>query len=165
MGGFFVDLNMNTEIKSIIHSLQDTLGGEPWYGRPVYDLLKLVNPSHAYMRPANSAHSPAELLYHMLTWAQFTLAAVQEKPENVLRDFEDLDWRYIRLSEHPWEKGVADFKETHQQLISVLQTKKDDFLEKIVPTRKYNYRFLLNGLIQHNIYHGGQLAYCAALFV
>jgi len=156
---------MNKEIQSIIRSLEDTLSGEPWYGRPVYDLLKLVNSSMAYMRPGSNGHSPAELLYHMLTWAQFTLAAVQEKPEKVMHDFEDLDWRYITLSEHPWEKGLADFKETHQQLIKVLQTKEDPFLEKIVPARKYNYRYLLNGLIQHNIYHGGQLAYCAKIFV
>jgi hypothetical protein len=29
----------------------------------------------------------------------------------------------------------------------------------MVPTRSFNYRFMLNGLLQHNIYHLGQIAY------
>ena len=48
---------------------------------------------------------------------------------------------------------------THQHIIALLQTKDDEFLKEIVDYRKYNFRFLLNGLIQHNIYHIGQIAY------
>jgi hypothetical protein len=51
-------------------------------------------------------------------------------------------------------------KATHNKIIDLLKHKKDDnFLGDIVPLRKYNFRFLLNGLIQHNIYHLGQVAY------
>ncbi|MBS1566467.1 MAG: hypothetical protein JST39_18935, partial [Bacteroidetes bacterium] len=72
---------MNTEIKTIIANLKEVLNGAPWYGRAVYELLDEVNPSLVHAKPANNQHSLADLLYHMLTWANFTLAAVQEKTE------------------------------------------------------------------------------------
>ncbi|MCY7309203.1 MAG: hypothetical protein LH619_00365 [Chitinophagaceae bacterium] len=37
--------------------------------------------------------------------------------------------------------------------------KDDDFLVEPVDYRKYNFRFLLNAMIEHNIYHLGQVAY------
>ena len=163
--GFFVDLRMNKEIQTIISSLEEVLSGEPWYGRSVYALLKQINPSMAYMMPGNNTHSPVDLIYHMLTWTQFTLAAVEEKPDHEVQGFEDLDWRHINTSEHSWEKGIKEFRETNELLATLLKTKEDTFLNKIVPARKYNYRYLLNGLIQHHIYHTGQIAYCAKQFV
>jgi uncharacterized damage-inducible protein DinB len=154
---------MNTEIKSIIRNLQDTLSGEPWYGRAVYTLLEEAKPGDVYKKPGDNSHSMADLLYHMLTWAQFTLAAVQELPEKEVRYFEQFDWRAIDSAAHTWEKGLSDLRATHRQLIEILHTKDDAFLERIAPARKYNYRYLLNGLIQHNIYHIGQIAYVEKL--
>lgn len=150
---------MNKELQTIIANLENVLDGEPWYGRPVYELLGEANPSLAHAKPSGNNHSLADLLYHMLTWTQFTLAAAQEKPAEEVRAFEDLDWRYVHHLEHTWEKGLQEFKETNRQLIALLKTKDDSLLDKTVPARKYNYRYLLNGLIQHDIYHIGQVAY------
>ncbi|MEI2740548.1 MAG: hypothetical protein V9F01_17375 [Chitinophagaceae bacterium] len=54
---------------------------------------------------------------------------------------------------------MAEFKAIHKKIVSLLNKKDDDFLLEIVDFRKYNYRFLLNGMIEHNIYHLGQIAY------
>lgn len=34
---------MNKEIQSIIRNLENTLDGEPWFGRPVYAILREVH--------------------------------------------------------------------------------------------------------------------------
>ncbi|MBS1653770.1 MAG: hypothetical protein JSU05_02905 [Bacteroidetes bacterium] len=57
------------------------------------------------------------------------------------------------------EKGIAEFKVTHDLIIEALENKDDSFLDEIVDSRKYNFRFLINGLIQHDIYHAGQLIF------
>ena len=150
---------MNKEIQGIVTHLQEVLEGEPWYGRPVYALLGEVNPSLAHARTANNQHSLADLLYHMLTWTEFTLAAVQGKSEAEMRAFDSLDWREVHHLDHTWDKGIDAFKEANRQLIELLKTKDDSLLDKTVPARKYNYRHLLNGLVQHHIYHIGQVAY------
>ena len=55
---------MNKEIQSIIRNMENTLDGQPWYGRPVYAVLREVDSSIAYKKPAPNSHSLIELLYH-----------------------------------------------------------------------------------------------------
>ena len=63
----------------------------------------------------------------------------------------------------PWKKGIVAFKSTNSQIIKILKSKTDSFLDEKVDYRNYNYRFLVNGMIQHNIYHIGQIAYLKKL--
>ena len=143
--------------------MEVTLSGEPWFGRSIYDLLGDVDLSKVYVKPNHAEHSLIELLYHMNTWAEFTLHRIRDDKEQDLAAFENLDWREIEPGVHTWEKGLAEFKSIHEKIIAELQTKNDEFLKENVDYRKYNFRFLLNGLIQHNIYHLGQIAYLRKL--
>ncbi|MDP4263652.1 MAG: DinB family protein [Bacteroidota bacterium] len=152
---------MNKEIQSIIRNLQNVNSGEPWYGRPVYKMLEETDPSIVYKKPNADSHSLIELLYHMLTWAEFTLKRMEGDKEQDPAASEKMDWRDIDPAIHTWEKGLKEFKRIHKDIVTLLETKDDEFLKEIVDHRKYNFRFLLNGLIQHNIYHTGQIAYLA----
>ena len=151
------------EIQSIIRNLENTLDGDPWYGRPVYAILREVDSSIAYKKPTPGSHSLIDLLYHMLTWAEFTLKRIEKDDINDLAAFEKLDWRENDPKLHDWDEGLAAFIAAHQQIIALLHTKKDTFLDEIVDYRQYDFRYLLNGLIQHNIYHLGQVAYLKKL--
>ena len=151
------------EIQSIIRNLENTLDGDPWYGRPVYAVLREVDSSIAYKKPTPGSHSLIDLLYHMLTWAEFTLKRIEKDDINDLDAFEKLDWREIDPKLHDWDEGLAAFIVAHQQIIALLHTKKDTFLDEIVDYRQYDFRYLVNGLIQHNIYHLGQVAYLKKL--
>lgn len=154
---------MNKEIQSIIRNMENTLDGEPWYGRPVYAMLREVDSSIAYKKPMPDSHSLIELLYHMLTWAEFTLKRIEKDKTRDLAFFEKLDWREVDPKIDDWDETLAAFIATHQQIIAILQTRDDAFLSEIVDYRQYNFRFMLNGLIQHNIYHLGQIAYLKKL--
>ena len=154
---------MNKELQSIIRNLENTLDGTPWYGRPVYAILREIDTAIAYKKPSANSHSLAELLYHMLTWAEFTLKRLERDHSQDLAAFEKLDWRPIDPAVHDWDEGLAALIATHQQIIALLQTKDEFFLSETVDYRQYNFRFLLNGLIQHNIYHIGQIAYAVKL--
>lgn len=150
-------------MQSIISRLENTLDGTPWYGRPVYEMLEEINPKIVYTKPNNLSHSLIDLLYHMITWAEFTLKRLEEEKEPDMAAFENLDWRKIDPKVHTWKKGLASFKSIHKKIIQLLKKKEDVFLEEKVDYRKYNFRFLINGLIQHNIYHIGQIAYVKKL--
>jgi hypothetical protein len=99
----------------------------------------------------------------MLNWAEFTLKRIEKEDDDDIAIFERQDWRAIAPNEHTWEKVVAQFKVTNDLIIEALQSKNDHFLNDKVDYREYNFRFLLNGLIQHNIYHAGQIAYVKKL--
>lgn len=150
---------MTSATQSIIKRLETVNNGEPWFGRSIYSLLEEVNSSKVYTKPNNSEHSLIELLYHMITWADFTLKRIEKDKINDLVAAEKLDWRTINPKVHTWKKGLTEFKAIHKKIIALLGKKDDDFLNEMVDYRKYNFHFLVNGLIEHNIYHAGQIAY------
>ena len=154
---------MRKQIGHIISSLHSVVEGEPWFGKPVMTLLHEVDPNIVYKKPNENSHSLIELLYHMINWAEFSLKRIEGEEDEDIAQFEKTDWRVIDSNGHTWEKAVAHFKVTNDLIIEALQSKDDDFLVEKVDYREYNFRFLLNGLIQHNIYHAGQIAYVRKL--
>ena len=154
---------MRQQIGHIISALRTVVEGEPWFGKPIMTLLREVDPTTVYKKPNDNSHSLIELLYHMLNWAEFTLKRIENEDDDDVAIFERQDWRQIVSAEHTWEKAVAQFKVTNDLIIEALQSKKDSFLNDKVDYREYTFRFLLNGLIQHNIYHAGQIAYVKKL--
>src|ERR1051326_7261140 len=156
---------MRKEIDYIITTLHSVLDGEPWFGRSVMSILQEIDPAVVYKKPNANSHSLVELLYHMNTWAEFTLKRLEKVEEKDLARIEKLDWREIDPIDHTWEKGVAQFKVTHDLIIELLGTKDDKFLSGKVDYREYNFKFLLHGIIQHDIYHIGQIAYTMKLLL
>jgi len=150
---------MTKETNHIITELKETLYGQPWYGKPVMKILAGMDPEKVTEKPGGDSHSTIELLYHMITWTGFTVSVLKNEPEKAT-EFEQLDWRTIEPGKHSWKTALDDFTRMNEAIISFLETKKDDsYLEETVPTRQFNFRVLLNGIIHHHIYHAGQLAH------
>ena len=150
---------MNKEIQSIISRMETVNSGEPWFGRAVFEIMDEVEPANAFEKPTDAPHSLIELLYHMITWADFALKRLEKDTISDLKAAKELDWRKIDPKQHNWKKGLKEFKSIHKKITTLLQKNEDEFLNEIVDYRKYDFRFLLNGMIEHNIYHLGQIAY------
>ena len=150
---------MNSEIQSIVNSMHDVLNGNPWYGKPVLEVLNTVNQQKVFDKPNDQSHSMIELLYHMITWVDFTLHRL-EKNQNFDPDVnQSLDWRQTNSELHTWNNGIAEFTAGMNKIINLLENSRDGLLDEKVDFRDYNFRVLLNGLIQHNIYHIAQIAF------
>jgi uncharacterized damage-inducible protein DinB len=150
---------MNKEIQALIRRIGNVHYGQPWFGRALVALLEEVDEKKVTTRPMGSGPSMLELLWHMNTWAGFTLKRLELDKEEDLASFEKLDWRTLDPRLHSWKKGVAVFKKTQKKIIGLLKKKEDAFLKEMVDYRNYNYQFLLNGMIEHNIYHTGQIIF------
>jgi uncharacterized damage-inducible protein DinB len=150
---------MRQELDAIIKDIDMVLFGEPWFGRSLFSLLADVHPADVFKKPNEEGHSLIELVYHMVTWADFTLHRLRGDKEKDLKAFEELDWRNIDPQIHSWSKGLSELESIHQKIIVELKGMDDSILDKKVDYREYNFRFLLKGLIQHDIYHLGQIAY------
>lgn len=146
------------QVAALAQRLDDSLHGSPWYGTPVFQLLTTIDPDNAFRKAGNYPHSPAALLYHMIAWATFTLHRVKELADYDSETMEAIDWQVLDPRVHTWEKGLAEFRNVHRQLLETLQEKNDTWLTTKVMYRDYDVAFLLEGLIQHNIYHSGQFA-------
>lgn len=154
---------MNTEMQTLIHRMESTNSGSPWFGRSVFSIIEEVDSSKVFKKPNKESHSLIELIYHMNTWADFVLKRIEKDDTMDLAAFEKMDWREIDPNVHSWEAAIEEYKEIHKKIATALETKEDDFLAEGVAFRKYDFRFLLNGIIEHNIYHIGQIAYLSKL--
>ena len=145
--------------------MKNVLDGEPWFGRPVFNILNEIHPALVYSKPNEDAHSVIELVYHMNTWAEFTLMRLEKNPDHEVDESDALDWRMIDPLQHTWSRALTELRTYHDRIVEILEQKDDAFLSEKVDFREYNFRFLLNGLIQHDIYHLGQIAYVKKWFI
>lgn len=146
------------KIASIIHRFEDVLQNDPWYGTSVYDVLEDYPANIVYKKVSPEAHSPIDILYHMITWTEFVVRRLENRNDGEPRYSEKIDWRPIDPKVHTWKKGVAELKRLNKQIVSFLKKKDDTFLEEKVNYRTYEFEYLLNGLADHHIYHIGQIA-------
>lgn len=148
----------NKEMQSIIRNMDNIMYHEPWYGDAVMVMLKKIHPAMVYINPPHS-HAAIEIVYHMIAWMHFTEDAVN----GTIREGDigeiPANWRGIDPKVHTWNAALEELELTHKKLVALLETKDDALLSQKLPNRDYNYRFLLNGLMQHNIYHLGQIAF------
>ncbi|HEU4471940.1 MAG TPA: DinB family protein [Flavisolibacter sp.] len=154
---------MDQEIQYIIKQLTEVYEGEAWYGRPLQQLLDSVQADTVFEKPAGQ-HAIIDILWHMITWREFTIDRLQHSPQMTLAYFENNDWRRLdRTDKDLWPQGRERLQETQDQLLSLLRQTDDALLAKQVRERNYDFRKLLHGVIQHDIYHIGQIAFISKL--
>jgi uncharacterized damage-inducible protein DinB len=154
---------MNKEILYIAEQIKETYEGDPWFGRNAKVLLAEVNEGAAFKKP-NGQHSIVELVWHMITWREFTISRFKKEAAKDLHYFETHDWRELdHNNKRLWPEGLQRLKETQKELLKIVKAQTDELLDQNVEERKYNFRKLLNGILQHDIYHLGQIAYIKKL--
>jgi uncharacterized damage-inducible protein DinB len=149
---------MNREIARIAHQLQSTYAGAAWHGSPVKKVLSGLTAAQAAARPLPQAHTIWELVSHMTAWREFTRRKLLGENDFDIRTPEQ-DWPATPpVSEENWQQTLAKLEANQQQLVQLLAETQDSLLEEIVPGRKYSFYHLLHGIIQHDLYHLGQIA-------
>lgn len=151
---------MNKEIQYIISMLKETYEGDPWHGRSIKALLDEVSPETGLKKPSAGSHSIAELVYHMVNWRDFTISRLRPEAGQDVAYFETNDWRTLDHNDiGTWKRGLELLEESQQKLVAILEEYNDSILPEPVSGRKYNFRTLLYGVVHHDIYHAGQIAY------
>jgi uncharacterized damage-inducible protein DinB len=143
--------------------LENTLSGSPWYGPNTYELLDDVTLEMGYELPPSSVHSIAGIILHMVSWTQEVINRLNGKlaGEPAGGDWPDPGFP----DEHKWQKLIASFKLFNTNLSGTILNFPEEKWN--APTRDergtnsgfgVTYRELIEGVIQHHIYHSGQIA-------
>ena len=68
-------------------------------------------------------------------------------------------WPAVRdTSDAAWARSLEALKSAHQDLRYAISLLDDSRLKDIVPGKRYSVYFMLHGVIQHDLYHAGQIA-------
>jgi uncharacterized damage-inducible protein DinB len=140
------------EIERILDQLNRAWGGPSWTGVPIRPLLDDLTEAQARAHPLPGAHSIIELVAHMSLWLDVVACRLTG---NVKEPTAEEDWRDgTQLS---WASLVEELDNAHSHLSDAIARLTVDDLDKSVAGRKYTTYVMLHGVIQHNLYHAGQI--------
>nr|WP_294795105.1 DinB family protein [uncultured Mucilaginibacter sp.] len=150
-------MNTSTQLQS---ELKNVLWGQPWYGNAVYVTLSAITFENAAKRPPGGVHTIAEIVLHMISWTEEVIDRINEKPASLPLggdwpdpgDFDELKWNLY----------LDDLKLVNTNLLRAIQDfPEEKWDEPIIDEREdipvFTYAELVRGLIQHHIYHQGQI--------
>jgi hypothetical protein len=140
---------------NVVHQLKDNQDGTNWLDENFKKKLEKVSEKDAFVRPIPEIHSIAELVAHILIWRVEGIKKLQGIKSTITINSSE-NWRTNdELKKIGWEKLKTDLFNSQTKLIELIENKSDDYLENNDCMLGYSYKYLVDGLIHHNIYHLG----------
>jgi uncharacterized damage-inducible protein DinB len=148
----------NSKIGKYLRQLDQQYYGGNWVGESFEGKLKNLKEEHVFLEPLPGVHSVAELIWHCIYWRRVTLDRIQGG-KNKYRDETVAKYNFLPLEElkvKGWKAIWQELGETQIALRNILSQKNDMFLENEYEPG-YSFEFLIEGTIQHDYYHLGQV--------
>ncbi|HXZ80916.1 MAG TPA: DinB family protein [Terriglobales bacterium] len=145
-----------SEVKRIADQMQRAFEREAWHGPSLLELLGDVDAPTAAAHPVNEVHSIWEIVYHLTAWKR--AIPVRMRGEAIeLRG--EQDWPPVEdVGESAWQATLDNLKTAHRGLHEATLALPEARLSDPVPNRPHNIWFMLHGMVQHDLYHAGQIA-------
>lgn len=135
--------------------------GNPWIDVTIKESLSGISSEKASKRIAGGRNTIWEILNHMIEWRRMLLKRMNGNITSVPED------NFIREvpdpSEGSWKRTLKEFDKIQQEWLSFLDSLEDEDLEKTYPGNGERYYFLIQGIIQHDAYHLGQIVLLSKL--
>jgi len=148
-----------SETTRLADQIRRAFEGDAWHGDSILELLADVDAKTAASHPIKNAHSLWELVLHIAAWDGAVLrrtggAALELSDKENFPPVKD-------TGEAAWRKAVEHAKRTHHDLVNaVADFPENRLLEQVLgKTEKYyNFFYMFSGIVQHELYHAGQIA-------
>jgi uncharacterized damage-inducible protein DinB len=154
-----IEVTHMREAERIADQLWCSLQGEAWHGPALMELLHDVEAEEAAARPVAAAHSIWELVGHGTAWSRFVERRLQGEDYKV-NEAENFPVVADR-SETAWEESrrrlVAVTEAVRERILRLDEAQFGDIVYS-EEGKKISVYVLLHGLVQHNLYHAGQIA-------
>jgi uncharacterized damage-inducible protein DinB len=144
-----------SEIHRILDQMDRAFSGDAWHGPSLMTVLDGISAEDASKHPIHGAHSIWELVHHIGSWntiSQHRLAGedVKVTPER--------DWPPVwEVSETAWKRALEDLVESRGRLRESVKGFSDERLETKATGPDYTCYVVLQGVVQHDLYHAGQI--------
>jgi uncharacterized damage-inducible protein DinB len=144
------------ESRRIEDQLNRSFRGEAWHGPCLEELLRDVSFEQAAAKPVDGAHSVWEIVSHITAWIDAARRRMEGEP---LELSPEQDWPALpEPSDAAWKIALGNLEGAHEKLRGAVAALDSERLDDKVPGKPYSVYFLLHGIVQHNLYHAGQIA-------
>ena len=146
-----------SEIERIADQLKRAFEGEAWHGPAVRELLATATCVQAAKRPIPGAHTIWEIVVHMSAWESVVRRRLLG--ESVTDLAPEQDWPAVtNVTEPAWRKTLEELEKSHLQTRQAIAQLTDERLDDTVSGKGYSVYVMLHGVVQHDLYHAGQIA-------
>jgi len=147
-----------TEIDRILDQLKRAFESSAWHGPSVREVLAGVTAEQAHTRPLRNAHSIWELVRHIAVWEDVGRRRL-EGDRAQIEISSPADWPPPEdSSESAWESAKLALERGHQALVETISQVPESRLNEPVAEGMSTVYVTLHGVIQHDLYHAGQIA-------
>ncbi len=144
-----------SELARIADQLRRAMRGEAWHGSSLRELLDGVTAAQAAAHPVPGAHSIGEIVLHVAAWRDAVRMRLAGKE---VRPADEQDWPPLAPGDAAWSQANAVLERSTELLVDALARESDAQLdEPILPGFSTRY-VTLHGVVQHDLYHAGQIA-------
>jgi len=145
------------EVERIGDQLRRGYEGDAWHGPSLRELLATTTRGQAAKRPIPGAHTIWEIAVHIGAWESVVRRRLLG--ETITGLAPDQDWPAVKnVTEPAWRKTLEELEQGHLQMREAIAEVSDERLSETVPGKGYTVYVMLHGVIQHDLYHAGQIA-------
>lgn len=151
---------MTKEINNYVREFETIYNGEPWYGKSLMAVINDAAPEDVFKKNKSRGHSAYEITYHLYAWRDLLVKRLNGDTSSSIETNSKEDWPV--LPNEPtaaiWNELVQKLEQNQKELLKALPKWNNAALDKDFAGTSYSLRTFLNGQIQHDIYHTGQIA-------
>ena len=151
------------EIERIIDQMNRSFAGDSWHGPSLMSLLDGISAEEASAHTMRGAHSIWELVNHVAAWKKIVLHRLRGEMAEVTAE---VDWPPVwEASGVEWTRAVENLVARHARLRDAAEKLKDGELDQIPAVTDVSRYVLLQGVVQRDLYHAGQIAILKKAFL
>lgn len=145
-----------TEVNRILDQLNRAFEGEAWHGPPVLEILRETAAQQAAARPLKGAHTIWETALHISAWLRACRRRLEGDRAQLTKSE---DWPVVTNSDdEAWQAVIIGMKQALDELRSAIALLDDSRLDQPIIEGMSSVYVTLHGVIQHSLYHAGQMA-------
>jgi uncharacterized damage-inducible protein DinB len=144
------------ETARIADQMKRAFEGNAWHGPALRELLATVSAEDARQRLLAGRHTIWEIVLHIAAWKR---VVVHRLKGETMKQPPEGDWPQVGpTTSDAWQTVLRDLEASQQRLLAAVSAFPDSRLEDQVQGSEGSFYLLLHGIVQHDLYHAGQIA-------
>ncbi|WP_427874892.1 DinB family protein [Flavobacterium sp. MMS24-S5] len=144
-----------SESKRISNLYQSIYNGNPWLEVNLDNTLKNVTAEQAYRKINPNLNTIWEIVNHLIQWRRNILERMQG--EVIITPDHNYFVPVLDPSEAAWEQSLQTLAKSQDSWNAFFDDFNDEDLSKIYVNNGHTYYEHIHGIIQHDVYHLGQI--------
>lgn len=129
-----------------LNRLEELYSGRPWYGKNIMKLL--------FVEDIVLGEEASKILMHMISWMDYVSDVMQGQDRKIELNTKE-DWPDVLVDQR---ELLTIFSNCYQRLSDNVKNFDKENWNANLPGSKYSFHQLCQGIIDHNLYHLGQIA-------